>query len=105
MFLTLLVISLRVFSDALQAKLLHDTSDSLFPHMNATFGKDDPNLFCPETLLAVIKNLLYLQHELSLFFLILTPVRPAKNVVIKCSPGYIQSFTELIDIVFLVLDV
>ena len=58
-----------------------------------------------ETLLAVIKDLLYLQYELSLFFLIFASVCSTEDVVVKCSPGYIQGFTEFINIVLLMLSV
>lgn len=100
-FLTFLIIFLCAFSDDLQAKFLPNASDSLFPHMNAIFGKDNPNLFRAETLLAVIKDLLYLQHDLSLFLLIFALVCLTENVVVKCSPCNTQRIAQLMEAIWI----
>ena len=71
--------------------------------MDAILSQNNPNLFRPKTLLAFIKDLLHLQHELRLLFLIFAPVCSTENVVVKCSPGNIQGLAEFVGIIFLML--
>lgn len=41
-------------------KFLHDLPNTFFPYADSVLSQYDPYLFRPETLLAVIKNPLYL---------------------------------------------
>ena len=65
-----------------------------FLHMDDILSQNNPNLFCPKTLLAFIKDLLHLQHELSLLLFLLVPICFAEDAVVKCYPGYIQCRTK-----------
>lgn len=90
---------LRVLAYALQAQLMHDRPDTLFADMYTAFGQYSADPFCSIPLLAVLKDLPDLQHECLLCLKVRRPIRPAKNMVIKCAPGDIQRPAQLMDAV------
>lgn len=82
-----------VYPDAIQSHFSHDGNDPLFANTNTAIRQNDMELSCSKALFTVIKYLLDFQHKLSLFLLIFTAIRPAKDVIVKGSSCNAKSIT------------
>ena len=93
--LPLFEVFLSLRADAVQIKLLHDRRNTPCADANPAGCKSHTNLLRAKTLAAVIKDLLYLLHQIFLLTFILRSICAAENVIVKCSAGNIQRFTKL----------
>ena len=99
--LTLLVLLLCLWTDAVQIQFLHDCHDAFGADPDTALGQCDADLFGTKDR-TVIKGLLHQPHELFLFPVAFTGVGPPENVIVEGAAGNIQRFTELVNAIRIV---
>lgn len=75
----------RVGANTVQAKLLHNGQDSFCTDAQTVFSQNSTDLISAIPLFAIIEDLFYFQHELSLLGFIFATICAAENMIIECT--------------------
>ena len=81
-----------VGANTVQAKLLHNGQDSFCTDAQTIFSQNSTDLISAIPLFAIIEDLFYFQHELSLLGFVFASICAAENVIVECTAGHIQGF-------------
>ena len=81
-----------VGANTVQVKLLHNGQDSFCTDVQTVFSQNSTDLISAIPLFAIIEDLFYFQHELSLLGFVFASICAAENVIVECTAGHIQGF-------------